>query len=1522
MTAVFTCTSFAARCDLATGLSLNIAPPGWERTFDPLRDAFNHEHGWSRPDDPSRARAFRPAPHRAYQSRAARRASEDLKPDPRREIGVHLLELVDAGRVKDRADVVAALEERGYDVPRQGEHYVTARDPATGERWRLRGALYERDFDRARFLREAPEPSEDRERAAGDDAPAAAAWEAVEKARRRRADYNRAYYGPGRDVGADGVAGVAGEVERETGPADASLAAHLERELGNGAVAAVAAAAEPVRARKAAAAGGGRGERSLAGADALTEAARAASPELSRALREHEDVADRERAVCATSVGKQWLAEAQQEVLAEEEDRPLSVGVRTRAVKTAEDRLETDLSRRASAVAATSSGPALLQEALGKRSYGDAPLSFSARERGLDGVEQRIDEELRTREEAIRAIPPGKRYLSEAERVRTAESAGPPALADRESMLRAATQQVGEEVDRLEEELLAIAVDEDLLAEAAGALAGAGRTRSLGERWAACERVKSGVEEELDRREAAVRADSAGEEFLRDARLEVLGSSEREAATLGERARIVKAAAEAKRQAETWNEEKAARVEKLRALPGGLDLYHAHLADRDLKWSLAENTPPLREHDEAALAAAESDAPRLERLRDVLSNKADAACYREVLGQVAGQFKTSDLDKAVAAGEEEGRRWGKKRNARLDALERQPGGQDLYHAHLADLDPAWGVNGNTTREHIDAALAAAESDAPRLERLRNVLSDQTAEARYREVLDQVAGQFKTSDLDSALTAAERAREDREWEEQKNARVDTLANLPGGLKLYYAHLADLDPQWGVNGNTATTREHIDAALAAAESDGVRQKRLRALLLDEAATACYRDVLSQLAGQFKTPDLDRALTAGEREQQRAADRRREENWRRARVEKREEALRATSLGGRWLAEAHQEARACAGRQLALVVRERIADTVESQFASNLGRREAALGATASGLALLRKAYGADGLAPRSFSRRERVVEQGEWEVKRDARLQALEKQPGGTVLFQAHLADRDPAWDLNRNNTSTREHINAALSAAESDGRRQGRLRAVLSDSAAAARYREELDQVAGQFKMSDLDTALAAGERERQAEEHRQAAVAQQRRREKRVSRVEQVLSDPASAEVFIAALDAQNPSWRTGASSADLDRALAVAEGSGGGKPPSRQHLLVLEAEQEFRNAPSTACRGAGDRFDKTELGREGWRVSQTLSDRALARAFAAEKPEPPAPRNLAERLFDWLRTQLEKLFRPSRPPVQPEAGGQQAEVDGVGGPEVPAAQPAAAEAGRWQQSPERVAAMENEFRRRVEWFRDKDSAPWVLHDATRDITGNRRDWKTTSPEYQSHILDRADLLIMSGWMVGRAKNVSPVILAPVTVQAAAREIAGDPKLNDWQRTIAAGVASGEVRTHLDRYLGSVSDEEQETTARLMASKREAAVAEASRQTEATLKEWNAKKKWLRDRKPEPVDPAKPDLPTPDEIRDFRREVIRTIKEAMRKDILEKFSEPIRDVVDRAFERGELSVSQPSPPRPPRPPTRERGRTM
>ena len=127
----------AARCDLESGRSLNIAPPGWEKTFGPLRDAVNAEHGWSRPDDPARARVQQPG-HRAYVEAAQLRAGLSLEPAPRNLIRDYLLQRVEHGTVRNRADVVAALHEAGLEVPRQGKNYLTALDPETGDRWRLK----------------------------------------------------------------------------------------------------------------------------------------------------------------------------------------------------------------------------------------------------------------------------------------------------------------------------------------------------------------------------------------------------------------------------------------------------------------------------------------------------------------------------------------------------------------------------------------------------------------------------------------------------------------------------------------------------------------------------------------------------------------------------------------------------------------------------------------------------------------------------------------------------------------------------------------------------------------------------------------------------------------------------------------------------------------------------------------------------------------------------------------------------------------------------------------------------------------------------------------------------------------------------------------------------------------------------------------------------------------------------------------------------------------------------------------
>ena len=87
------------------------------------------------------------------------------------------------------------------------------------------------------------------------------------------------------------------------------------------------------------------------------------------------------------------------------------------------------------------------------------------------------------------------------------------------------------------------------------------------------------------------------------------------------------------------------------------------------------------------------------------------------------------------------------------------------------------------------------------------------------------------------------------------------------------------------------------------------------------------------------------------------------------------------------------------------------------------------------------------------------------------------------------------------------------------------------------------------------------------------------------------------------------------------------------------EHRVVLEAEHQFPDVPSTAWRRTRERFDEfTDTGRPGRRVTRTLSDRARALAIAAERREPPAPPGLVKRLFEWVRDRVRKMLHGLRP--------------------------------------------------------------------------------------------------------------------------------------------------------------------------------------------------------------------------------------------------------------------------------------------
>ena len=179
------------RMELASGRALNIAPPGWERSFSTLRDALNLEHGWARPDDPARARevAFELSPPWAQHGFHLKEGKEAVHG--------YVTALIERGAVHDRASLVDALTEAGLEVTRAGKDYVTVRDPDTDERLRLRGRVYEKDWSDDAELgraaaREVGEPDGrdrglDRERAA--EALAACERECDLRAERHRDRY-------------------------------------------------------------------------------------------------------------------------------------------------------------------------------------------------------------------------------------------------------------------------------------------------------------------------------------------------------------------------------------------------------------------------------------------------------------------------------------------------------------------------------------------------------------------------------------------------------------------------------------------------------------------------------------------------------------------------------------------------------------------------------------------------------------------------------------------------------------------------------------------------------------------------------------------------------------------------------------------------------------------------------------------------------------------------------------------------------------------------------------------------------------------------------------------------------------------------------------------------------------------------------------------------------------------------------------------------------------------------------------
>ncbi|MCE8515198.1 relaxase/mobilization nuclease domain-containing protein [Ruegeria pomeroyi] len=174
------------RLELTSGRSLNIAPPGYQDAYDSLRDLMNQRHGWADPMELEREQEVRDtieAPTRAQ---------------GRDELHAWILDQISMGLIEDRASMVDALTDAGFDLPRTGKAYLTAQDPETGERWRLKGEIFHEDWQADPAEREI-------ERGAGHDTPGLRRLDGIPAGElqgrfdghcERRAAYHRERYAP------------------------------------------------------------------------------------------------------------------------------------------------------------------------------------------------------------------------------------------------------------------------------------------------------------------------------------------------------------------------------------------------------------------------------------------------------------------------------------------------------------------------------------------------------------------------------------------------------------------------------------------------------------------------------------------------------------------------------------------------------------------------------------------------------------------------------------------------------------------------------------------------------------------------------------------------------------------------------------------------------------------------------------------------------------------------------------------------------------------------------------------------------------------------------------------------------------------------------------------------------------------------------------------------------------------------------------------------------------------------------
>jgi len=137
------------RVDLATGKSLNIAPPGHTGYFDKLRNYLNEKHCWSKPDDIALLKTAASLPDHVHAQRAAAKQIDftGKTRDEKKELLTEIVrQRISAGVINDKKGVVSTLAEFGV-ITRNNSKTVSVLLAGEIQALRMKGELYKDGFD-------------------------------------------------------------------------------------------------------------------------------------------------------------------------------------------------------------------------------------------------------------------------------------------------------------------------------------------------------------------------------------------------------------------------------------------------------------------------------------------------------------------------------------------------------------------------------------------------------------------------------------------------------------------------------------------------------------------------------------------------------------------------------------------------------------------------------------------------------------------------------------------------------------------------------------------------------------------------------------------------------------------------------------------------------------------------------------------------------------------------------------------------------------------------------------------------------------------------------------------------------------------------------------------------------------------------------------------------------------------------------------------------------------------------------